>query len=41
MILLDTNYILRYLLRDNEEIFATANEVVSSQYCYILEGVLA
>lgn len=41
MILLDTNYILRYLLRDNEEMFATANEVISSQHCYILESVLA
>jgi len=41
MMLLDTNYILRYLLRDNEEMFATANEVISSQHCFILESVLA
>ncbi len=41
MMLLDTNYILRYLLRDNEEVFATANEVISSQHCFILESVLA
>ncbi len=41
MILLDTNYILRYLLRDNEEMFATAKEVISKQRCFILESVLA
>ena len=41
MILLDTNYILRYLLRDNEEMFVTANEVISSQHCFILESVLS
>ena len=41
MILLDTNYILRYLLRDNEKMFATASETISSQHCFMLESVLA
>ena len=41
MILLDTNYILRYLLRDNEEMFTKAKEVISNQQCVILESVLA
>lgn len=41
MILLDTNYILRYLLRDDEEMFITAREIISSQHCYILESVLS
>ncbi len=41
MTLLDANYILRYLLRDHDEMFATANEVISSQHCFILESVLA
>jgi predicted nucleic-acid-binding protein len=41
MMLLDANYILRYLLRDNEEMFTTANAVISTQHCFILESVLA
>ena len=41
MILLDTNYILRYLIRDNEEMFTIAKEVIGNQHCLILESVLA
>jgi predicted nucleic-acid-binding protein len=41
MILLDTNYILRYLLRDNEEMYGTAKEVICNHHCYVVESVLA
>ena len=41
MILLDTNYILRYLLQDNEEMFRTSKKVIGSQHCFVLESVLA
>ncbi len=41
MILLDTNYILRYLLRDNEEMFRTSKKVIGNQHCCVLESVLA
>jgi len=41
MNLLDTNYILRFLLRDNEEMFETASEVIKNEQCFVLEGVLA
>jgi len=41
MILLDTNYILRYLLRDDEEMFRTSKKVIGNQHCFVLESVLA
>ena len=41
MILLDTNYILRYLLRDNEEMYGTAKEVICYHHCHVVESVLA
>jgi predicted nucleic-acid-binding protein len=41
MILLDANYILRYLLRDNEEMFLAAKRVITSRQCFVLESVLA
>lgn len=41
MIVLDANYILRYLLKDNEEMFNTAKETIESDYCLVLNEVLA
>jgi predicted nucleic-acid-binding protein len=41
MILLDTNYILRYLLRDNEKMFRASQKVIGNQHCLVLESVLA
>ncbi len=41
MILLDTNYILRYLLRDNEKMFRASQKVIGNQHCFVLESVLA
>ena len=41
MKLLDTNYILRFLLRDNEDMFEAAGKVIKNDQCFILEGVLA
>ena len=41
MILLDANYILRYLLRDNEEMFIKAKEVISHENCFLLNEVVA
>jgi predicted nucleic-acid-binding protein len=41
MILLDANYILRYLLRDNEQMFLVAKEVMRSENCLLLNEVIA
>ena len=41
MILLDTNYILRYLLRDNEAMFEEAKGVINHQHCFLLNEVVA
>lgn len=41
MILLDANYILRYLLRDNEEMFAVAKETINNNSCMVLNEVIA
>ena len=39
--LLDANYILRYLLRDNEMMFETAKEVIENEHCFLLNEVMA
>ena len=41
MIVLDANYILRYLLRDNEAMFLQAKEVIGQKACFLLSEVLA
>lgn len=41
MIALDANYILRYLLQDNEEMFNKAKEIIEREYCLVLNEVLA
>ena len=41
MMVLDTNYILRYLLRDNEEMFLKAKVLIEREDCLILNEVLA
>jgi len=41
MIVLDANYILRYLLRDNEVMFLQAKEVIGQEACFLLNEVLA
>lgn len=41
MIVLDANYILRYLLRDDEKMFLAAKEVIVHEYCLLLNEVLA
>ena len=41
MILLDANYILRYLLRDNEEMFEAAKNIINHQHCFLLNEVVA
>jgi len=41
MILLDTNYILRYLLKDNEEMFTIAKETINNNSCMVLNEVVA
>ena len=41
MIVLDTNYILRYLLDDNHEMFLEAKDVIESNACLILNEVVA
>ena len=41
MTLLDANIILRYLLRDNEEMFDEAVEIIENRECLILGEVLA
>ena len=41
MILLDANYILRYLLKDNEEMFTIAKETINNNSCMVLNEVVA
>lgn len=41
MTLLDANYILRYLMRDNEEMFLEASQFIEGEECRILGEVLA
>jgi predicted nucleic-acid-binding protein len=41
MIVLDANYVLRYLLRDDERMFLQAKEVISQEVCFLLNEVLA
>lgn len=40
MILLDANYILRYLLDDNEEMFIVAKKVIEHKHFFILNEVI-
>jgi predicted nucleic-acid-binding protein len=41
MIVLDANYILRYLLSDNESMFEEAKDVISNEHCLLLNEVVA
>lgn len=41
MILLDANYVLRFLLRDNEEMYQTVRKLISQEVCHIDNEVLA
>jgi len=41
MILLDANYILRYLVRDNEEMYLIAKEIILNSACMVLNEVVA
>ena len=41
MILLDANYILRYLLQDNQKMFVEAKKVISQENCFLINEVLA
>ena len=41
MIVLDANYILRYLLRDHEEMFVLAKETIENNHCLVLNEVVA
>ena len=41
MILLDANYILRYLLRDNEEMYLIAEEIILNNAYMVLNEVVA
>jgi len=41
MIFLDTNYILRFLLRDNEEMYKISKECIKNSDCFIDNEVLA
>ncbi len=41
MILLDANYILRFLIKDNENMFEISKESIISNDCFILNEVLA
>ena len=41
MIVLDANYILRYLLDDNKEMFVVAKETIQSEPCLVLNEVIA
>ncbi|MCH9739413.1 MAG: PIN domain-containing protein [Epsilonproteobacteria bacterium] len=41
MILLDANYILRYLLKDHEEMFSIAKETINNHSCMVLNEVVA
>ena len=41
MTILDANYILRYLLRDEEKMFLEAKEVIAKEQCLLLNEVIA
>ena len=41
MILLDANYLLRFLIRDDEESYAIAKECLTNNRCFIPNEVLA
>lgn len=41
MIVLDANYILRFLLHDNEAMFKEAKAIIGQQQCLVLNEVLA
>ena len=41
MILLDANYILRFLLRDNENMYQIAKDTITANTCFIENEVLA
>ena len=41
MIVLDTNYILRFLIKDNEEMYYEARNVIKNNDCFIDNEVLA
>jgi len=41
MTVLDANYILRYLLNDNEKMFSIARETIENSPCFVLNEVLA
>ena len=41
MSLLDANYILRYLLRDNEKMFQEAKDVIVNMHCLLKNEVIA
>jgi len=41
MILLDANYILRYLIRDNEEMYLIAEKTILENACMLLNEVVA
>ena len=41
MIVLDANYILRYLLRDNEKMYLIAEETIKNSACMVLNEVVA
>jgi len=41
MIILDTNYILRFLLKDNENMYEISKEIISNNSCFIESEVLA
>jgi len=41
MIVLDANYILRYLIDDNHEMYLEAKETIESNACLVLNEVIA
>jgi len=41
MSLLDANYILRYLLSDNESMFKEAKDIIANENCLLLNEVMA
>ena len=41
MIILDTNYILRFLIKDNEEMYYEARNAIKNNDCFIDNEVLA
>ena len=41
MILLDTNYILRFLLKDNEDMYKISKDTITTNKCFIDNEVLA